>query len=52
MGKLHKPIRRPTEERALARVSREEAKKSDRELFEEAQRLFKLREARNANRHH
>lgn len=35
-----RPVRRPTEEIALARIMREERLRTDRELFERAQQLF------------
>jgi len=38
-----RPVRRPTEEVALARVSKWERQQEDRKLLEDAKRLFELR---------
>jgi len=46
-----RPVRRPTEEVALARVSKWERQREDRKLLEDAKKLFELRErVHNANR--
>ena len=37
-----RPIRRPTEELALARVMREQERENSRELLRQAQRVFRV----------